>query len=265
MSQRVVHALVGLAERDDAVDLDLRGQVAEHVVLRAAQEKGTDDGAQLRGHGALAVGHDGPFEPGLERARRPQDARVHERRERPELAEPVLDGGAGERDPHRGVQPIRGSRGGAVGVLDVLRFVEHDAPELDGRERLDVAAQERVRRDDDVALPDRRRVARGAVKEQDAQPRREARGLSDPVARDRRGADDEVRRAPFALFSPKKERERHDGLAEPHVVGQDAARAEGLQELEPGHAETLVRPERRAKALGQLWLGRHGERAEAPS
>ena len=54
---------------------------------------------------------------------------------------------------------------------------------------------------------------------------------------------------PSVSLLTEEERERRDRLAEPHVVGEDAARAERLEELEPREAESLVRAQASRRAL----------------
>ncbi|MDP9033873.1 MAG: hypothetical protein M3O50_03640 [Myxococcota bacterium] len=182
--QRVVHPLFGVVQDHNAIDLRLRRQLAEHVVLRAAQQERPDDGAELRDDGALRVRGDRTLEAGLERPRRAQDAGVDERRERPELGESILHRRPGQREAHRRVEPTRCPRRLAVGVLDVLRLVEDDAAETNARQRDEVAPEQGIRGDDDVALLDRAHVARSAVQQRHAQIWREALRLTHPVRGD---------------------------------------------------------------------------------
>ena len=81
------------------------------------------------------------------------------------------------------------------------------------------------------------RVAAGAaVVDRDAQLRREALGLPQPVADDRGGRDDE--RRPRVVVGD--EREQHRGLPEAHVVGEDPAEPVALEPDQPVEPVALV-------------------------
>ncbi len=71
---------------------------------------------------------------------------------------------------------------------------------------------------------------------------RELGDLALPVAQQRGGADQQGRGAPVrALLLPVQQQGQHlDGLAQAHVVGQDAAQAEPGQAVQPGQAAQLV-------------------------
>ena len=135
---------------------------------------------------------------------------------------------------------------------------------MHGGERVQIATEQRIGGDDDVALGDGRggALARGPMEEEHAQRRREARGLAHPVGRDRRRAHDERRGRPLDLLAPQQERQRRDRLSEPHVVRENSPGADRLQELEPGETEALVGPERSVEVARHVRLGGHGERAQ---
>ena len=128
------------------------------------------------------------------------------------------------------------------GILDLLRLVDDDVAPVDLLEDLFVAAQERVARHDDVGvfelvLP---LLALGAVPERVPQRRRELVHLAEPVGDDaRRGHDERLERLALALdlrvlvLHREEQRERLHGLAETHVVGEDAAAADLVEKPEP--------------------------------
>ena len=96
-----------------------------------------------------------------------------------------------------------------------------------------------------------RSLAVAAVPHDVPQRRRELLHLAHPV-RDhaRRGDDERLERLPplglrVLCLHGEEERERLHGLAEPHVVGEDAARADLVEEPEPVEPLLLVGAERR--------------------
>ena len=130
---------------------------------------------------------------------------------------------------------------------------------------LGVEPEQRVGRDDDVGgreLLDRpRRTSRSvSVTALTREPGCEARRLADPVRDDARRRDDQERaEAGIALASVADERERLQRLAEPHVVGEDAAEPELPERGEPVEPVALVGPELGARASRQLVLGERVE------
>ena len=110
-----------------------------------------------------------------------------------------------------------------------------------------------------------------AVADEQAQPRREAAGLLGPVLDEGGGADDERRHPARSLVEAlqRDPGERLDGLAEAHLVGEDASGAAALEGAQPGDAGALVGAQRRAQGLGDgggvVRGGRAGrvERADA--
>jgi hypothetical protein len=79
------------------------------------------------------------------------------------------------------------------------------------------------------------------VQRQNAQFRRQACGLGEPVRYDTRRADHEARPvdAALALFN-EEVGQGLDGLAEPHIVGEDTAKLVGAQELQPVEPVALI-------------------------
>ena len=108
---------------------------------------------------------------------RPADeAGVGEVEDRPQVAEAVLDRGAGEGEPGAGVDAAQHLRGLVGVVLDGLGLVEHEAVPVVLLEGLDVAHRGAVGGDDDVGAGHLRlqllgRRARRAVVHDDAEAR----------------------------------------------------------------------------------------------
>ncbi len=73
----------------------------------------------------------------------------------------------------------------------------------------------------------------------------ELRDLALPVAEQRRGADQQCRRAELGtLVLAVQEQGQHlDGLAETHVIGQDAAETQASEAVEPGQTAQLIGPQ----------------------
>ena len=131
----------------------------------------------------------------------------------------------------------------------MLRLVQDDGGEVAPEIRvLEVALQERVRRDNDVRPVDLREGAR-AVRSRDDEhllPRRELLRLGLPVADERRGADDEGgERRSGRRAGQAEPGEGLEGLAEAHLVREESAERGVLQKAHPVDALLLVGTEDR--------------------
>ena len=128
-------------------------------------------------------------------------------------------------------------------VLDVLAFVADRGAPGDEGERADVAGQRPVGGDDQVEPLQvfRGRFAGLAVVGQHLERGREAAGFAAPVLDERSGADHEAGSV-LAAMGPQglEEGERLHGLAEAHLVGQQAAEVVVVDVPEPGHPDLLV-------------------------
>ena len=155
----------------------------------------------------------------------------------------VLDRRSAQRQTMTAAQQPRRLRRGGRRVLDRLRLVEDDVVELVLRQPRRISAQRAVGRQQDVEVFDLRRSSRVAGVIQDLQLRRETACLLDPVV-DERSRHDRDRRARAIVLARDaarlEQREHHDGLAEPHVVGQAPAEAEAAQEREPAERLALI-------------------------
>jgi len=80
----------------------------------------------------------------------------------PQLVEPVLDRRARQRQLPPGLEPVRGARDLAVGVLDRLRFVEDHGVPCDPGQDICIVAEQRIAGQHDVGAG-LERAARTAV------------------------------------------------------------------------------------------------------
>ncbi len=250
-----------------------RRQVECDLALGAPEQEGAHPGAQRGLGGRVLRALDRVAEAAHEAAIVAQQARHHEVHLRLEFAEVVLDRGAGHAQPLRRAQPASGAEALAGGVLEPLRLVEHQQTPFDLRQRFDIAQQQGIARDHEVELRQvgQRRAAIAAREHLHAQARQQARRLRRPV-RGHRGWAHHQRRplpAPGRALAGDVGQALHC-LAQAHVVGQHAAEAVAPQEIEPGHPEALIRPQRgpevgrRIQRCQALELAQLGEERRQP-
>ncbi len=126
--------------------LDLRRQVGRHLRLGAAQQERTErlrqDAPALR----IAV----RLVQLVERLRRSEQARIEEVEQAPQLAEMVLHGRAGQREPLPSAQQPHRARRLRTRVLDRVRLVEDDAVEGEVGEPGGIAEERAVGREHEV-------------------------------------------------------------------------------------------------------------------
>ena len=144
---------------------DLVGQIGQQpaVGLGAPEDERLREAAQSRRGIGVAVAFDRRAELLPEPAESPEQAGVHGVEDRPQLAQPVLDRRAGEGDLLSGTQLADGARCLGVRVLHHLRLVEDHGRPFDAAEVFEVAGQQPVRGDHDLAFriaPEQRVVAR---------------------------------------------------------------------------------------------------------
>jgi hypothetical protein len=253
--QAVDHRLVEadlLGGHGAVVELvDLVGQLGRDLGLGlgAAEHEDAVEGPE----GVLATGAPllgGGRQLGDERGPGPQQARVGEVQDRPQVAQAVLDGRAGEGDAAAGRDAAQLLGHVAGRVLDGLGLVEDDPGPLEVAQGVDVAHGRAVRRDDHVGPPGlcRQLVGRRpgrAVVDDDAQAGREAGRLGRPVPDHRGRGDDQGRPAGGSRLGRPGGDAGQVGqhgrrLAQPHVQGQAAPEAAGVEERQPGQGLGLV-------------------------
>jgi len=236
------HLLVGQAHAPH--DLGARGQLGRDVRLRAPQDERPQQRRQRAPPAVVAELLDRHGEPAAELLPGAEQAGTDDAHEAPDLAQVVLDGRAGQPHAPGRAQPAQRARTLGGGVLHRLRLVEHQRPEFDLPEAIGVERRDRVARDQQIAGAQAAQLGRavGPAIEADAQRWREARRLVDPVADHRRGRHHQRGAERRAV---DQHRQRLQGLAEPHLVGEDRARAPARQAREPLHAGALIRAQRR--------------------
>jgi hypothetical protein len=123
--QGLVVGLLGRVGLHLQHQLGPRRQVVQHLGLGAAQDEGRDQAAQLPARGLVALALDGAGKALVEARQRAQQAGVAGLHDRPQLAQPVLDGRARQRQAKARLQAEH--RLGALGcrVLDGLGLVQH--------------------------------------------------------------------------------------------------------------------------------------------
>ena len=171
-------------------------------------------------------------------------------------------GSAGEREAHGRFESSKGACLLRPGILDVLRFVEHEPTPVDRVELLEVAMHEAVGRYDEVvttrfALKRLPLVPVEAVVHEDFQAGRERSASfrqlpTTDVGQIRRNGRSSVP----ASCEMQHQREHLNRLPESHVVGEASAEPVLPEEQEPGEALNLVRAERPVKRIGGLDVGK---------
>ena len=246
-----------VAQRDEKCAVGPAGQLGLHVGLAAAQHEGPDAGMQLV---EVAVTHGAAtlvefVEVAVEAEQRSEHGRIEEGHQRVDLVDAVFDRRAGEDEGVAAAQALDGLRGLGVPVLDPLRFVQdHDVglqPLVDvqrvgqhllviddGEERRGGIAPE--------AFPP------GAEHELVAEAR-ETLDLLLPFGLERGRRDDQHA---GSLAEPVQQRaggDGLDGLAQPHLVGQQRALGEGQVQ----HAFALVWVQRHQGFMRRPLAGMH--------
>mmetsp|Transcript_777 Transcript_777/g.1934 ORF Transcript_777/g.1934 Transcript_777/m.1934 type:complete len:580 (+) Transcript_777:999-2738(+) len=266
-----------LQRRHGAVHVldDLGRQVAQHLVLGAAEHKGHDGAVQrVRGQqpllrlaaallGRLGHLHSAP-KLGVELPLCAKEAGHEVVKDAPQLQHVVLDGRSGQEQPVPGDEPLDGLGDLGLGVLDDVPLVQDDVQPAGRLQPGDVRAAGLVAHDDDVVAAGLPRLAQGgargggalvAQRAEHAVLAQEALDLRCPVPHQRGGAGDQggqPQLAAFALLHALVCGGGGDGdglqrLAQPHVVRQHAVQPEFAQEGEPVDALLLVRAQRDAQ------------------
>ena len=242
---------LGLFQRAAGDAFHLGRQVLGHFGLGTAQNEGPHAGAQVvQGLGVAVL--DGLDDAALEGMLRTEEAGHQELEQAPELKEVVLDGRTGQAQAHAGMDAAHGAGRDGVGVLDVLGFVQDDGVELVFLHLLQVTPQQGVGGDDEVRFRDmlEHALAARAVDGQAAQAGHELFRFALPVGQHRGGHHDEVGALEAAFHHMLDEGQGLHGLAQAHLVGQNAAEAVFRQEVEVGQALQLVAAQ---IGLQRLW------------
>src|SRR5690606_33650113 len=114
----------------DALDLlDPPAKLSEHLLLRTAAAE-RPHARPKTARDVLVPMTDRRLPALIELAPRLEEARHREVKERPELAQVIFDGRAGEHPPLPRTKRERGFRRQALGVLDVLSLIQDDRAEV---------------------------------------------------------------------------------------------------------------------------------------
>ena len=241
----LVDAHVACAQLDIDGLLHLGGQLGQHLVLGASPHQGRDPSSQrvepVRGPTALdglsvhlgetsGVG----VEPG-----------GHDRQERPQIHQAVLDRGAGDGELGGRLEATDALVGLRRVVLDELRLVEDQHLPVDAAVLVELQTEQGVGRHDDPGvahrLGQRGAASRLGLPDGDhLHARSEPVGLTVPVGDHRGGGDDQEPSIGVLIEHVEEQPERLDGLSQAHVVGQDPAQAIAVQERQPVQAVLLV-------------------------
>ena len=226
--------------------LDLVRQVVDDgsIRLQAAQHERPGDPAEQGGRLVVSVSFDGAAEALAERPRAAEQTGVEDLHDRPQLGQPILDRGAGQRHPAgRGNRPNRPGLSGA-GVLDLVGLVEHKPTPADLGERVAVQADERVRGEHHIVRGGPfdegrlvRKKPRRAVVNHDLERRGEPIELALPIPKHRDRTHDQRRTVGRVGENTGDELCR---LAQPHVVGQAGAEPQPAQKRQPAHTACLI-------------------------
>ncbi|MNS94593.1 hypothetical protein D3C72_1288160 [compost metagenome] len=173
-----------------------------------------------------------------------QPARHEEVENRPQLAQVVFHWRAGQADALIGPQLANREGGLAGAALDVLRLVQHQHMPGLGAQVLEVARHQGIGGQDQVVFVQfgEMLAAPRALQGQHAQIGCEALGFVQPVGHQagRHHRQGRCAQAP-GLFLQQQMCQGLQGLAQPHVVAEDAAGAHLAQRLQPVQALLLVR------------------------
>ena len=236
-------ALLGL-QLNAAHVLGLGRQLPQHLGLHAPQDEGAGELVQPPHGVGILVLHDGLFKPGAEGLVGGQIPRHQKGEDAPQFAQAVLHRGAGQGKAHPAVHPAHRLvfLGGVV--FDGLRFVQNAGVKALPGIQFFVPAQQVVAGDDDVRLRppiDQRGAVGGiAVHGNTLQLRGELLAFLLPVQHQRRRADDEAGQLLPALLHGQQVAEHLHGLAQTHIVRQNAAHAVAVQRAQPAVAVPLI-------------------------
>jgi hypothetical protein len=197
----------------------------------------------------------------------PEQARIDVVEQRPQVAQAVLDRGAGQHDARLGLELLGGAALARARILDRLGLVE-DGQAPGGRDHPGQPVQRTVAGDHQIGAGElvggRGGQALGGnargMGDQHAERWREAGDLLRPVGEQRCRSDQQARHPAVLALEHHEQGDDLDGLAQAHVIGQAGAQAKTRQQMQPAHADLLVG----AQGGPQLGTGaHHGEAIRA--
>ena len=226
-------------DRDDL--LLLGRQVCGDELLGATEHERPDPAAEPVEGGLVALLLDRPRDHVAKTPGRGVEAGSSDGQQGPQLHQPVLEGRPGDGEAEVGIEDADGGVGLALVVLDLLGLVEHDTAPVARRELVALEPEEGVGRHQHVVVARQRcHVVGAAGHDPDAQTGGVGDRLLAPRGHDTGGGDDQEAVLGPAGDGVLDEGEDLEGLAQTHVVGQNAAETVLVQEGEPPEALQLV-------------------------
>ena len=192
----------------------------------------------------VAVFHDWAFKPFPETIVGIQKTGHQKIKNTPQFAEPVLDGSAGEGKPLDALHRLH--RPGVLGgvIFDILGLVQNMITEHPPLILLDVPFQQIVRSDRHIvahaAADSLSPLLRVSQNRQHGEFRGKTANLRLPVENQGSGADHQGGAVVPRLTGVQQQGDDLQGLAQAHIVGQDAAEAVLLHGFQPAVAGFLV-------------------------
>ena len=255
---RLVEIALRAGELERAQDLGFRRQIGRHQALGAPQQKWFQPARQHGATFAILLFLDRGAEHAREAFGVAEQSRHQEGELRPQLAEMVFHRRAGETQPMACIEAADQLRRLRGGILDRLRLVQHCHVPLNRQQPVGVARQQRVGRHNQIGIVDLGKAlgAVGAMQRQDPELGRQPCRLGDPVRHDAGRANDEAGpvKAAFALLDQNMSEGLHR-LAQPHIVGKDAAELVSAQKLQPIEPVALIGPQLGSQPSRWLDLG----------
>mmetsp|Transcript_8914 Transcript_8914/g.21077 ORF Transcript_8914/g.21077 Transcript_8914/m.21077 type:complete len:452 (+) Transcript_8914:1433-2788(+) len=244
-----VQRLLHLAHGNVHVDLGLLGEALLDVGLEAAEEEGAKDAVQLPGH---LLGLLGGLEERIEVIGVCELVWQQEVEQRPQLVQVVLQRRAREQQARVGLELADHERELRVLVLDPVSLIDDKVAPVELLKMIFLAAHNLEARDDHVKLPWLHLLLELGIAlvlasshVHDAVVREPLPELSDPVGHGRLGREHHVRtRRVLELCEVPDHRDGLHRLAEPHLVGEDAADPVVVQTHQPVEPLQLILPQR---------------------
>ncbi len=230
-----------LCQRAVGDTFDFGRQILDHFGLGTAQDKGLDARAQVFQRFGI------PFldwfdHAALEGVLGTEKTGHKKFKQAPQFKQVVFNGGTGKAELHARVDVAHRAGGNGVRVLDVLGFVQNNRVEIVLFQFFKIAAQQGVGGDDqirvryfaeDIFPP--RAVDNNAGKIRDKFGR-----FTIPVGKHRGRHDNQVGPRSAVIDHMLDEGQGLDGFAQTHFVGENAAKAVFVEEVEVGNTLQLI-------------------------
>ena len=247
--------------------LDLIREVLQDIALLSPQDKRRDHPAQLCLRLFILVFHDRRLKRAAERIVAVQKPRHQKIEDAPQLAQPVFNRRAGQREAGGCLQQLHGFSGGRTTVLDILRFVHNRIAEPDLLIRIDVPLQQIKRCNQHIR---RNRIRRGLLHICQKSPslllrpcyghsgeaRCETVNFGFPVINKRRRTyhdGDRPRSSRFPLS--QQDRDHLNRFSQSHLIGQNSAETVSVQHSHPSEPGFLIAAKRCRKSGRNRILG----------